>query len=173
MRKAVIAFALVGLMAAPASAGLANLTNIPGTFSAPTLMADGSEVIAIESMEPGEGIPYTLGSESYDNWPSVLGGAGLGGTFGFTQGTFAFFRWGFQPSQWGDDLHGINGGVTHVHYGFLDIAGGTAPHVTQHTIKIYDMVPPSTTHGTTSVVIDKGVLLLSLRGLGGSSLMTC
>ncbi|MCZ6682397.1 MAG: PEP-CTERM sorting domain-containing protein, partial [Planctomycetota bacterium] len=140
------------------------LTNIPGTFGAPTMMADGSEVISgFGTIEPPEGIPYTLGSESYDNWPSVLGGAGSGGIFGFSQGTFAFFRWGFQPSQWGDDIHGIVGDkISHIHYGFLDIAGGTAPHVTQHTIKLYDMNPPSTTHGTVSAVIDKGELLLSL-----------
>lgn len=163
MRKVVIALALVGLMAAPASAGLANLNQIPGTFSAPAAMPDGSEVIGIESLQPGEGIPYTLGAEAYDNWPSILGGAGSGGVFGISLGTFAFFRWGFQPSQWGDDIHGIIGNqLTHVHYGFLDIAGGTQPHTSMHSIKIYDMSPPSTTHGTVTATVFKGALLASV-----------
>ncbi len=81
MRKVLIAFAWVGLTAAPAFAGIAKLTNIPGTFSAPSELDAGNgltfAVIGIESLEPPEGIPYKLGSEPYDNWPSIFGGASI------------------------------------------------------------------------------------------------
>ncbi|MCZ6683874.1 MAG: hypothetical protein O7B26_11900, partial [Planctomycetota bacterium] len=167
MKKVVIAIAWVGLTAAPAFAGLARLTHIPGTFSAPSEFDAGSgltfAVIGIESLEPNESIPYSLGSEPYDNWPSIFGGAGYAGHVGFSLGTWAFFRWGFQPSQWGDDIHGISGDrLNHVHYGFLDVAGDTQPHTSTHTIKIYDMDPPSTTHGTATATINMGPLLASI-----------
>ncbi|MCZ6683432.1 MAG: hypothetical protein O7B26_09615 [Planctomycetota bacterium] len=93
-------------------------------------------MIGIESLEPPEDIPYTLGSEVYDNWPTIFGGAGWGGHLGFFLGTWGFYRWGDQPSQWGDDTHGITGDqLNHVHYGFLDVAGGTQPHTSMHTIQ--------------------------------------
>ncbi|MCH7813194.1 MAG: hypothetical protein IID40_04145, partial [Planctomycetes bacterium] len=179
MKKICLAVLAVGLIATTASADVtgSNVTRVDGTFGAPTTNIDAGplsvDVITIESLDGGRNIPYALGTEGYDNWPSVFGGAGaasicvFGGTCTSLGGaaTFLYVRWG-GPSgafaQWGDDVHGYIGpSMNHIHYGFFD-TGGTAPHIATHTIKIYDMFPPSAPHGPVTSLITKGVLYTSL-----------
>jgi hypothetical protein len=148
MKQLSLAVLAVGLIATTASADVtsSSITAHPGTFGTPNVNG-GVESIAIESLEGGRSTPYTLGSEGYDNWPSFLGGAGAHSLPGGTPGTFAFYRWNNPTAQWGDDVHGyVGGSMDHLHYGFLDVPTVPGTHIASHTIKIFDMVPPSAGH---------------------------
>jgi hypothetical protein len=104
---------------------------------------------------PGGGFGPERGGVLYDN--SV--GPSLG-----------YWDWINPYYQWGDDLHGISSGtrlpahVSGLVYGFFNTF--SSAFIT-HTIKIYDMVPPSNTHGGSSQggfhpVFDKGPLKCSI-----------
>ncbi|MCP4250822.1 MAG: hypothetical protein GY778_27605, partial [bacterium] len=168
MKKMGLAVLALGLIATAASAEVTsvNLHQIPGTYGTPSVdTVNGVSSVAIESLDDGR-IPYQLGTEGYDNWPSVLGGAGSPsvcvGT-SCTVGTWAYFRWTNTDLQWGDDIHGyIGSSMDHLHYQFLAL-GATAPRTVQHTIQIYDMFPPSASHGTAIGVVTMGMMYTSMH----------
>ncbi len=121
-----------------------------------------------ESPVAGSAPPFNL----YDNIPSILGGTsdtGFCGPFGEPCSTYVFMDWNEPSAQFGDDLHGIapHAVVTSLWYGYSLPEGMT----TTHRIKIYDMVPPSATHGTITAAIRKGALLtvVTVAAIGGQN----
>lgn len=180
MKRSVLGALAVGMTAGTAFAGSSySITPMGGSFN-DTQWFDAGELRGhaynfIPNGGPAGGPPRNL----YDNIPTFFGGTsdpGLYGPFGDMTGTYLFVDWTTPTAQWGDDLHGISAGgagpavVTSLWYGYSLPAGQT----TTHYIKIYDMVPPSTTHGTVTSAIQKGDLLtvLTVAAVGGQNFVT-
>ena len=140
-----------------------NVTSMGGSVGAPF---DNGQVHGFSYNFPegggaGGGPPFNL----YDNIPTFLGGTSKNGHFGPFDtfvGTYLFLDWKDDSAQWGDDLHQISAGgagpavVTGLWYSYRNTVATST-----HTIKIYDMVPPSVVPSIT-VSFSKGMLLTSI-----------
>ncbi len=180
MKRSVLGTLAVGMIAGSAYAGSsATITPMGGSFD-DTQWFDAGELRGhAYNFGPNGGPAGGPPGNLYDNVPALFGGTsdpGLWGPFGTVTGTYLFVDWTNPAAQWGDDLHAISAGgngpavVTSLWYGYSLPAGQTSTHY----IKIYDMVPPSTTHGTATATIIKGDLLtvLTVAAIGGQNFVT-
>ena len=162
MRHELASFLSLGLLTGTAVAGTSvTVTPMGGSIVAPHDFGaiDGFRY-SFPIEHPGTGPPFAL----YDNVPTFLGGTSdprFGGPFG-SIGTYFFLDWEDPSVQWGDDLHQISTAgpgpavVTSLWYAYLNTAATST-----HTIRIYDMVPPSVVPTVTSTIV-KGSLLTSI-----------
>ncbi len=114
------------------------------------------------------GIPGNM----YDNILTIFGGLATFGSPTFTG--FTYLAWAGSTVNMGDDLHGILPGViTQLNYQYFQVGAG--PPQT-HFVKLYAMVPPSVTHGTTIITIDKGptlsIIPVPVSGASGAHTVT-
>lgn len=151
----------IGLMAMPAMAGSTH-TAMQGTLGNP--FNNGQLHGMGWNAQAGGGAGPQIGN-LYDNVATINGGGatlGFFGPFADIPGTQAFLDWVGTPAQFTDDLHGISAGgdgpavITGIRYGYSN-----AVATTTHTIKIYDMVPPSVVPSVTTL-ITKGALIASV-----------
>lgn len=145
-----------------------------GALGAAVVVTVASGDVTLTPMEADIG-PFenlgALGGYGVSNlvWPNATEGPVLyDNTVGPSVG---FFDWINPAYSWADDLHRISAGgagaalVTGINYAYFN-TGGFGFTVT-HTILIYDMTPPSGTHGNSSIpgfspIVDAGALLASI-----------
>ena len=151
MKRFLTGVAVLGLMAMPAMAGT-TITPLQGTLGNP--FNNGQVQGWGWNGVQGGGAAGTIG-ELYDNILTINGGAataGFHGPFGTIPGTQAFVDWVGTQAQWGDDLHGLAGGIgsggptaviTSIRYGYRN-----AVATTTHTIQIYTMIAGGFGHPT-------------------------
>jgi hypothetical protein len=158
MKRILTGAAVLGMMAVPAMAGSVIVTPMQGTLGSPfnngQLSGYGWNGVQ------GGGAGGLVGN-LYDNILTMNGGAataGFFGPFGDIPGGQAYVDWAGDESvaQWGDDLHGLAGPdlggptavITQIRYGYNNLVASAT-----HTISIYEMVPPSVTHGAGQTVV--------------------
>lgn len=143
MKRGLFVLALMGLLISPAMADLATQT-----------ATMGGDVRFMSQDTSPRSIPYDGLNEIYDNIPSAWGGGGVPAGYGTLEGSTGI-RWN-NGSPMGDDLHdlGVSSTFTHVHYGCIMYTGTYT-----HQISVYDMDPPSVTHGTTTTPVTRGPLI--------------
>jgi hypothetical protein len=158
MKKVLVSAVAAGLLATPAFGG-ATFTQMNGNVG--PFMSNG--LINAYPFQAFGGGPAGFPNQPslYNNIPTFAGGgatAGTDGVFGLPL-TYVFSKWGLEPLEWGDDVHDVVPGVmTNFWYGYYGL-GVTTTHV----IKLYDMVPPSLTHGPDETPItSKGALIASI-----------
>ncbi len=165
MKRFLSGILVLGLLVMPTMAGV-TVTPMQGTMGNP--FNNGSVSGFGWNAAAGGGAGPLIGN-LYDNILTINGGAataGFFGPFGTIPGTQAFVDWVNPTAQWGDDLHGLAGPaqggptavITSLRYGYYnDLA------TTTHIIKIYDMIPPSNSHGPgTPITGQFGALLGSI-----------
>ncbi len=184
MKRSLLGSLAVGLTAGSAFAGSSyNITPMGGSFNESQYFSQGNLQGHGYNFNPNGGPAGGPPGNLYNNVPTFFGGLsdpGLFGPFGDMTGTYLFVDWNDNGApvdfQWGDDLHGISAGgagpavVTSLWYGYSLPAGAASTHF----IKIYDMLPPSTTHGTITATVFKGDLLtvLTVAAVGGQNFVT-
>jgi len=153
MKRFLTGAAVLGLMAMPAMAGT-TITPLQGSLGNP--FNNGQVHGWGWNGVQGGGAAGVIGN-LYDNILTINGGSatpGFYGPFGDIQGTQAFVDWTGTAAQWGDDLHGLAGGIgsggptaviTSIRYGYRN-AVATATH----TIQIYTMIAGGLGHPPTA-----------------------
>ena len=153
MKRLLVSTLALGLMAMPVLADR-TITPLQGTMGDPfnNGLVHGFGWNAAAGGGGGAGL-----GNLYDNILTVNGGAATAGFYGpflDIPGTQAFVDWTGTAAQWGDDLHGLAGGVgsggptaviTSIRYGYRN-AVATATH----TIQIYTMIAGGFGHPPTA-----------------------